>query len=151
MDENNGKIHQLLGELVATVRSTGEAVSQLSSDLKNHTNKFDLLQQRFTELEVGLKNANREIRDLHSTVVTPEKLRRAGLDLDDHVEHSKDFRHLREIRQAAEERKPIYRNAVGAVISAGAVAVAAYFWGAGTNQIRQDLTINQPTKQEASK
>lgn len=149
MDDN--RTHQLLGELVATVRSTGEAVSKLSNDLKIHTNKFDALEHEFHDLKHGLKHANEEIRQLHSTVVTPEKLRRAGLDLEDHVEHSKDFRHLREIRQAAEERKPIYRNAVGAVISAGAVAAAAYFWGAGTNQIKHDLNINHTIKSEASK
>lgn len=138
MDDNH-KTHQLLGELVATVRGTGEAVAQLSSDLKAHTNKFDMLQQKFVELEHGLKHANVEIRQMHQTIVTPEKLRRAGLDIDDHVEHSKDFRHLREARLAAEERKPVYRTVVGAVAGAAMIAAGAWAWSAMTDRAASDL------------
>lgn len=147
MDDN--RTHQLLGELVATVRSTGEAVSKLSNDLKVHTNKFDVLQQEFIDLKHGLKHANDEIRQLHSSVITPEKLRRAGLDIDDHIEHSKDFRHLREIRQAAEDRKPVYRTVIGGMATAAAIAVGGYFFGATTNQIRQDVALPQVKKESS--
>lgn len=138
MDDNH-KTHQLLGELVATVRTTGELVGQLRDGLAQHTQRFDSLQQEFIDVKHGLKHANDDIRQLRDTVVTPEKLRRAGLDLDDHVEHRKDFAHLREARLAAEERKPVYRTVVGAVAGAALIAAGAWAWSAMTDRAASDL------------
>ena len=138
MDDNH-KTHQLLGELVATVRTTGELVGQLRDGLAQHTQRFDSLQQEFIDVKHGLKHANDDIRQLRDTVVTPEKLRRAGLDLDDHVEHRKDFAHLREARLAAEERRPVYRSVVTALAGAAALALAGWAWSAMADRAATDL------------
>lgn len=138
MDDNH-KTHQLLGELVATVRTTGELVGQLRDGLSQHTQRFDQLQQEFIDVKHGLKHANDDIRQIRDTVVTPEKLRRAGLDLDDHVEHRKDFAHLREVRLAAEERRPVYRTVASAVIGAAILAAAGWAWSAMADRAATDL------------
>lgn len=140
MDDNH-KTHQLLGELVATVRSTGELVGQLRDGLSQHTQRFDSLQQEFVDVKHGLKHANDDIRQIRDTVVTPEKLRRAGIDLEDHVEHRKDFAHLREVRLAAEERRPVYRTVVGAVAGAALIAAGAWAWSAVVTKAQTDIVV----------
>lgn len=119
MDE---KTHQLLGELTATVKMSSEAVSRLSEDLRANS-------ERQASVERGIAHANEDLKRISREMVTRDKLRTAGLDMDDAVEHRKDFEHLRSARVAAEERKPISQAVIIAVLSAAALAVSGWVGG----------------------
>ncbi|MGL5220297.1 MAG: hypothetical protein ACRC8G_12740 [Plesiomonas shigelloides] len=116
MDE---KTHQLLGELTATVKMSSEAVSRLSEDMRANS-------ERQAVFEQGIIRANDDLRRISAEMVTRDRLRTAGLDLDEAAEHRKDFEHLRSARVAAEERKPISQGVIIAVLSAAALGLAGW-------------------------
>lgn len=132
----DSKTHQLLGQLIEAQHRTSSEVSNLTQNVQAHTS-------RLADFEHGLRRANDDLMRLRDTVVTPDNLRRVGLDLNDATEHRKDFEHLRAARQSAEERRPILRNVINAVAVAAALGAAAWGWAAVTERARADL---QPTE-----
>ena len=140
MDDN--KTHQLLGQLIEAQQNTRSEVAGLSQNVQAHTS-------RLTDFEHGLRRANEDLMRLRDSVVTPDSLRRVGLDINDHSEHRKDFEYLRGTRQAAEERRPILRGVVTGLASVAAIGVAAWAWSAVTIKARADLA--QPSVHEVKK
>lgn len=138
MDDNN-RVYHMLGQVQASLETLSNTVSTLANTVREGSRESEALRAEFSSVKHGLKHTNDDIRQLRDTVVTPEKLRRAGLDLDDHVEHRKDFAHLREVRLAAEERRPVYRTVVGAVAGAAMIAAGAWAWSAMTDRAAADL------------
>lgn len=138
MDDNNRTYH-MLGQVQSSLDHLTNTVAALTTTVRESARESEALRNEFSGFKHGLKHANDDIRQLRDTVVTPEKLRRMGLDLDDHVEHRKDFAHLREARLAAEERKPVYRTVVGAVAGAALIAAGAWAWSAMTDRAASDL------------
>lgn len=130
MDDN--KTHQLLGQLIEAQHNTRSEVAGLSQNVQAHTS-------RLTDFEHGLRRANEDLMRLRDSVVTPDSLRRVGLDLSDHSEHRKDFEYLRGSRQAAEGRRPVLRSMVTALATAAALGVAAWAWAAMADKARSDL------------
>jgi len=116
MDE---KTHQLLGELTATVKMNSDVVNRLSEDMRANSDRQAIFEQ-------GIIRANEDLKRITREMVTCDRLRTAGLDLDEAVEHRKDFEHLRIARVAAEDRKPISQGVVIAVLSAAALAFAGW-------------------------
>lgn len=140
MDDN--KTHQLLGQLIEAQHNTRSEVAGLSQNVQAHTS-------RLADFEHGLRRANEDLMRLRDSVITPDSLRRVGIDLNDHVEHKKDFDYLRDRRQAAEDRKPVLRGVVTAIATAAAVGVAAWAWSAVATKARADLAA--PPAQEVQK
>lgn len=134
MEDN--KTHQLLGQLLEAQHRTSSEVSTLAQNVQAHTS-------RLTDFEHGLRRANDDLMRLRDTVVTPDSLRRVGLDLNDAGEHRKDFEHLRAVRQSAEERRPVLKSVVNAVAVAAALGVAAWGWAAVTDRAKSDLQTTE--------
>lgn len=130
MDDN--KTHQLLGQLIEAQHNTRSEVAGLSQSVQAHTS-------RLTDFEHGLRRANEDLMRLRDSVVTPDSLRRVGLDLNDHSEHRKDFEHLRASRQAAEERRPMLRQAVTAVLVAALLGTSAWVGATVWSGIKQEV------------
>lgn len=130
MDDN--KTHQLLGQLIEAQHNTRSEVAGLSQNVQAHTS-------RLTDFEHGLRRANEDLMRLRDSVVTPDSLRRIGIDLNDHSEHRRDFEYLRGSRQAAEGRKPLFRNVATALATAAALGISAWSWSALSERAAADV------------
>lgn len=140
MEDN--KTHQLLGQLIEAQNNTTRTVSEMSQVVQAHTT-------RLGDFEHGLSRANQDLMRLRESMITPETLRRLGLDMDDHEAHRKDSEFLRSSRLSAEERKPIMRSTITALITAATLGAAVWAWGAVMDKAKHDL--NSQTVSEEKK
>jgi len=126
MGVEDNSLHLLVGELTATVKATSDAIAKQTSVMESLRQEVSQSTLSFSKLEMGLNHANNDIRKLRELVLTPDQLRQLGIALDDAVSVKLDMTHLRSLRTAHDERKPINVQVRSAVIAGILLAVFGY-------------------------
>ena len=143
-DEKN--IYLRLGEMLGAQKSIADAVKHQTLKIDNLAREVQESASGFSKLADGLKAANKDIIAMRDSVITPDKLRKVGIDIDDADNHKLDMDHLRDLRESHEKNSPASRSIKTAIITAILVlsATSIYSWASRAiwEGVKQEVSNN---------
>lgn len=125
---NDSQLHQQIGKLTEAVTHINESVTLLGS--------------RMSDLSEKVGNIDRKLDNM----VQKDTLRMMGFDYLQPEEHRKDQEWLRNQRRKSDSLKPVFWNAVKAVLAAAAIAGCTYIWQAVITQAKTDVSHYEQSK-----
>lgn len=137
-------LQRTIGEMSASLRYTADAIQTQARAIESLSIEMRRNTSALASLESGLASANSDIIEIRASLVAPETLRKLGMDVDDYPASRADFEHLRAIRMANEENKPLLAEAKKTILTGLLAAALAWLGPTIVDRIKADVTTPQP-------